>query len=91
MMMTKIVVFARRTHRLMALTMLVASLVMTSTGMAMKYPQQFAFINQGQARFVHNYISPVFVIILIVMAITGGFLYIYPWLLRIKPRQPQNT
>lgn len=69
---------ARKTHRLFALTTTILSLFMLPTGMSLKYPQFFGFPGAGTARYIHNYVSPLFAISLGFMLATGIIMLIYP-------------
>ena len=79
---------ARTTHRLCVILMLVLGMTMAYTGMVMKFTvfilTYVPFLYFGNARTLHNFLSPFFGVLLVTMMITGGYMYIYPWLLRRK-------
>lgn len=80
---------ARKTHRVFALTTTILSLFMVPTGLAMKYPKIFNFPVAPVARYVHNYVSPLFAASLGSMLLTGIFMIAYPLLRRYfaKPHE----
>jgi uncharacterized iron-regulated membrane protein len=78
----------RKIHSAFGMITILLTIIMAFTGLDLKYN----FIaDSGIYRFVHNNISPVFTIFLVVLAITGCYLYFYPYLMRRKlKKQPQE-
>ncbi|OGG08861.1 hypothetical protein A2154_02200 [Candidatus Gottesmanbacteria bacterium RBG_16_43_7] len=79
MNLTKLSILARKTHRLLVLLIIIFGLPMTITGTTMKYPY-LSPIDESLARSLHNLLSPFFALIFLSMMLTGGYMYIYPWL-----------
>ena len=76
----------RKTHRVLVLVMMVSTLIMSITGMFMKYPGVAKALSVDP-RFVnslHSATSPFFSIILLTMMISGAVMYFYPVLNRRK-------
>ncbi len=71
--------------------MIIFSIIMAGTGMIMKFPQIFSlfpFIDFVAARMLHSFISTWFSFVLFGMALTGLFMYLYPWLVkRIRSKE----
>jgi exosortase/archaeosortase len=78
--MIKLYLFSKKIHRILVLLIILMTLVMIITGVALKY--QINFFDLGLFRFIHNNLSPLFSIILILMILTGSVLYIFPLLKR---------
>ena len=59
-------------------------LIMAVTGLLLKYSlfasTYLKFINLGLVRYLHNQLSPLFALVLFAMILTGGFMYLFPWL-----------
>ncbi|MEK7611565.1 MAG: hypothetical protein AAB486_04315 [Patescibacteria group bacterium] len=88
--MTKYYLLARKIHRYLVIIMIVLSLIMAGTGILLKYSfisAKLTFIDLGLVRFLHNNLSPFFSFILFLMAVTGSFLFLFPYL----PKRPSNT
>jgi len=66
------------------LVVLVLIAVMAITGLMMKYTVG----DVGLARYIHNNMSVVFTIVLVIMAVTGLVMYVYPWYARRKRSAP---
>ncbi|MCL4374848.1 hypothetical protein M1523_03220 [Patescibacteria group bacterium] len=66
------------------------SLVMAVSGMFLKYQNATArlmpFIDLGFMRYLHNRLSPWFGLALVLMAVTGLMMYVYPILQRRKAK-----
>jgi len=83
MNLPKLVVIARKIHRFLVGIIILLSIIMMLTGSAMKYPE-IALIDPFFARRAHNIISTFFSLALTLMMVTGLFMYLYPWLSKIK-------
>jgi TRAP-type C4-dicarboxylate transport system permease small subunit len=77
---------ARRVHRFCVLLIVLFGLVMSATGTLMKFAlqvtQAMPFVDLLAARRIHNLLSPLFSIIFFTMMLSGGYMYIYPWLVK---------
>lgn len=77
---------ARKVHRFCVLFMVVLGLAMTGTGSVMKYAflvtPVLPSVDLLRVRQLHAILSPFFGIILLAMMVSGGYMYLYPWLLR---------
>jgi len=79
-------IFFRKIHRLLVLVMSVSIILMTFTGILMKYPRITNYLpfDLVTVRSIHNAASPLFSIILVLMMISGLVMYFYPIILRRK-------
>ncbi len=84
----KVSYYARRTHRILLLVIVVIGLIMMITGATMKYPLLIP-IDPIQARILHNSVSTVFSFVFFGMMLTGLIMYITPWI--IKRSQKPTT
>jgi H+/Cl- antiporter ClcA len=81
MMMTKIYLLSKSIHRILLLIILFIGVLMSMTGILLKYTflaSKFNFIDLGQVRYIHNNLSPAFSIVFFMMALTGIIMYIFP-------------
>lgn len=82
--MTKLYLWSKKIHRLSILAVSFLSLIMAVTGLLLKYSlfaaTHLKFINPGLIRYLHNQLSPLFALTLLAMILTGGFMYLFPWL-----------
>ena len=80
---------SRTIHRVFVVVMLTCTVIMGGTGGLLKYPgiAEWLSMDQGMIRAVHSSISTWFLIILSGMALTGTYMYVYPWYLRYKTRK----
>ena len=95
MTLAKLAVIARKIHRLFVLIVTILGLFMMITGVIMKYPGFFmTLFPSADLSFsvtIHTNISTYFVLALLVMMITGLYLYLYPWIQkRISSRKPSG-
>jgi cytochrome b subunit of formate dehydrogenase len=89
MTLPRLSILARKIHRFCVLIIIAIGLVMMVTGSIMKYPELFTFSDPFAARRLHNILSTYFSIILFVMMLTGGYLYIFPWIMkRVRKSSP---
>jgi len=80
-MMIKLYLFSKKIHRVLVLIITVIGVIMSITGVLLKYTfisTKFSFIDLGLVRFIHNSLSPFFVIIFFGMMITGIIMYLFP-------------
>ncbi len=87
--------FSRKLHRYLVIFIILLGLLMTVSGVLLKYPKissdYLQFINLGFVRFLHNQISTYFGIALFIMIVTGAWLYFYPlWQQRKIKNKPDN-
>ena len=81
---------ARRIHRLCVLVVIILGLIMMVTGLTMKYAfiaRAFPFIDPSYARYLHSTASQYFALILLIMMVTGGYMFLYPYLLKRKMKK----
>ena len=75
---------SKKIHRLLVLLMLFLTLIMAGTGIMLKYlsffDRHFHFIDLGLVRYLHNNLSIVFTIVLLLMALTGTIMYFIPYI-----------
>jgi hypothetical protein len=79
-------VTARKVHRYFVIIILLLGLLMAATGISMKY----SVGDTGLARYLHNNISVIFTIVLLIMMCTGAYLYAYPAYMRRKQGRQQE-
>lgn len=88
--MTKYYLLARKIHRYLVLITVTLIIFMATTGGLLKYTffsAKIPFIDLGLIRFLHNNLSPFFSFILFLMAVTGSFLFLFPYL----PKRPDKN
>lgn len=81
--MIKYYLLARKIHRGLVPVMIITSLIMAGTGILLKYSfisAKLTFIDLGFVRLLHNNLSPFFSLVLLLMAATGSFLFLFPYL-----------
>lgn len=71
--------FAKKIHRLLVLFILITGIVMTVTGLCM-YSGNYLSFDPLAVRILHRQLSVVFATILGLMATTGLYLFIFPYL-----------
>ena len=79
--MSNLYLIARKLHRFFAALSLIIILLMSLTGVVLKFPLFFIklrLVNIMFARSIHNLLSPFAAIALLIMAITGLIMYLYP-------------
>lgn len=79
--MSHLYLLAKKIHRVTMFIATVLILIMTFTGTFMKYPFLFnyvSFLNIIQLTQLHNTFSPYFALTILIMLITGVFMYVYP-------------
>jgi uncharacterized membrane protein len=92
--MIKLLLLAKKVHRLFVMFTSVIIIVMASTGLILKEPEwfnNFSFIDFGLIRYLHNKMSPYLTIVLLVMMLTGLILYFVPKILTRKRQQPSTS
>lgn len=81
--MIKYLQIAKKIHRVLVLATIVLSVVMGLSGILLKYSTialVLPFVDLGSVRYIHNQISPFLTVVLLIMATTGGLMYLAPWL-----------
>lgn len=69
---------------------IVLSIVMGSTGIALKFPVlQGTIVQPGLIRYIHGELGGPFTLCLITMSLSGGYMYAFPLLRKKSPAQPQ--
>lgn len=98
--MTNTYTLSRKIHRILVLIILTLGLIMTLTGTLLKYTkianEHLTFIDLNFIRYLHSQLSTYFGIVLVLMIITGAWMYVYPVIQRRKrttdhPHDPTNT
>lgn len=74
----------RKLHRLLVLVISTSALLMSLTGMVMKYPMITNVIplDLMMVRNLHNIASPFFGVVLVLMMVSGVVMYFYPIITR---------
>lgn len=82
--------YARNIHRLSLFFVIALGLTQMITGLSMKYPEWFPFMDQGAVRLLHFQTAGYFALVFSIQMLTGIIMYVTPWLLKIfrKPQQP---
>ena len=85
----KLSYYARKTHRILMILIIVTGGIMMATGMTMKYPD-LSPIDPQAARQIHNTVSTAFGLVFSGMMLTGLVMYMTPWFIKIyqKPIPP---
>jgi len=79
--LAKIYQLARQIHTTMVLVILALGLAMTITGLILKFPAilgQVSTQTHLNIRSLHNFLSPYFSLVLMIMLLTGLIMYLYP-------------
>lgn len=87
--MLKLMFISRKIHRVFVLIISVLILIMAGTGTILKYPGITTVIpfDLGVVRYIHNNLSTVFTIALLVMMATGLALYLIPIIVRSRNKK----
>ncbi len=80
--MGKISFYSRKIHRLSLWFVVGFGLVQMMTGLTMKYPLLFPFIDPLAARILHFQTATYFTLAFGIQMITGIIMYLTPWLLK---------
>ena len=84
----KLSYYARKVHRWSLWFVVVLGLIQMVTGLAMKYPTVFPFLDQGSVRLLHFQTAGYFALAFGVQMLTGLIMYITPWLLKKMTAPP---
>ncbi len=88
--MTNTYLISKKIHRLLVLIILTIGLLMAVTGLMLKYPsfamEYLPFLNLGKIRYLHNSLSLYFSIVLVLMIMTGIWMYIYPSIKKFRSK-----
>lgn len=76
----KLFQWSKKIHRWLVVLMVLAALVMTVSGTILKFPGLFFTwgVNVQFIRFLHNQFSVVFSLLLLIMSVTGLYMYYFP-------------
>lgn len=84
MTMIQTYLLSKKIHRILVVLMLFLTLIMAGTGIMLKYlsffDRHFHFIDLGLVRYLHNSLSVVFTIVLLLMALSGTLMYFIPYI-----------
>lgn len=86
----KLSYWSRKIHRWSLGFVIVLGLVQLVTGLAMKYPGVFPFVNQSGSRLLHVQTATYFAVAFGIQMLTGIIMYVIPFILkrRGKSRPP---
>jgi len=76
---SQLFLFFKKVHRYLVMLIIMTGLVMIITGI-MLYLGQFLIFDSYTVGWIHNNISIFFAVILLIMMITGFYLFIFPYL-----------
>ena len=79
--------YSRIVHRLSLIPVVILGLIQMVTGLAMKYPQWFSFLDQTAVRLFHFQVAGYFSLVFAIQILTGLTMYCVPWVIR-KMRKP---
>ncbi|MFA5831466.1 MAG: hypothetical protein WC878_06570 [Candidatus Paceibacterota bacterium] len=85
--MTKLYLYSKKVHRVLVLVITAMILIMAGTGTMLEYSVSFFGLDLGLVRYVHNKLSIYFTVVLVLMMITGLYMYIFPVLNRHKKQE----
>ena len=80
--MIKLYLFSKKIHRILVIVIITLGIIMSVTGTTLKYPffARLFNLDLGLIRQLHNNLSPFFVVVLLLMSLTGLMMYSYPLL-----------
>lgn len=81
--MNDLFLLCRKIHRLSIFLTIPLGLVMTLTGLFLRSDRfvfYLTFVDLRAIRALHRNLSPVFAVVLLIMMLTGLFMYLFPWL-----------
>jgi hypothetical protein len=91
MSLVKLSIWSRKIHRYLVILISVIGLVMMVTGFKMKQATEgvivFPFFDSTATRTLHNQLSTLFAIVLGIMMLTGLFLFLYPWIIKLTRKK----
>jgi len=76
--MVKLHFLSKKIHRLFVLIITVLIVVMAVTGTMLGHPSWFVSFDLGMVRFVHNRLSDYFTVVLVLMLVSGLYMYFFP-------------
>lgn len=83
----KLSYYSRLTHRLCLIPVVILGLIQMITGLTMKYPEWFPFLDQGSIRLLHFQVAGYFSLVFGIQMLTGLIMYGTPWIIK-KFRKP---
>ena len=94
--MTSLYLLSKRFHRYLVLIILGLTLVMAGTGFLLRYPQWAGWLptwfDIGKVRYLHGQVSTYFAIAMVIMAITGAYMYFHTlWVQRKQEKLHQHN
>ena len=86
----KLSYYSRKIHNWSLFFVVGLGLIQMITGLTMRYPVAFSFVDQVSARLLHYQTATWFSIAFGIQMITGLIMYFTPWLLKrfMRPQQP---
>ena len=80
--MIKLYLLSKKIHRVLVIAISLMILFMEITGFFLKYSSvaNIFSVDLRLARYLHNSLSPFFSIILVLMALSGIIMYLFPFL-----------
>jgi len=82
MNLNKLFSYSRKLHRWSLLFVVILGLIQMITGLAMRYPIFFSFLNQNGVRLLHFQTATYFSIAFGIQMLTGIIMYLIPWLIK---------
>ena len=84
----KLSYYSRKVHRWSLWFVVILGLIQMITGLTMKYPNMFPFLDQGSVRLLHFQTAGYFALAFGTQMLTGIIMYITPWIIRHLTRLP---
>lgn len=81
MISAKWFLYSKQIHRICMFITILLGVIIMPTGILLNYSflySYFSFINPGNVRQIHAFVSPYFSISILIMMITGVIMYIFP-------------
>ncbi len=83
---------AKNIHRILTIPMIVFGAIMAVTGTFLKWPELAPeFAEMTAVRSFHSQVSVIFTITLVVSALAGAAMYIYPVIIRFRYKNRQDS
>jgi uncharacterized iron-regulated membrane protein len=92
--LVKLFQWAKTLHRTALFGMVILSLLMGATGSIMRFPvtaDRLLNPNFQLVRSLHSQLSPYFSIFLILMMVSGLYMYFFPWYTKRQASKKQKT
>lgn len=88
---TKLFIFSRKLHRFFVLIIFAMILIMAGTGLMLKYYWQPFGLDLRMIRSLHNQMSGIFTIVLSLMALSGIYMYFFPYIQAAQKKREGET